>query len=342
MKKGFRSKSLYSLLLAVLLLSLMPLFNVEAQNEPQTYVIEAGAFGPQDTGVVVNDFAPRTLRVRRGDIVQWHFNSLHTVNTSTETTVLLITQMFDGQERLQFNPEIVTGDLEEGSVFEAGKHSGFVILENGVDTFSLVMDVEPGIYRYHCDLHPGMEGVIIVTNNDDEVLPPEEVAVIAEQQMAAAINNGLRALSNTLDTFPDETEDGVLEVQIGISSGHTNVHYFFPPIGTITVGESVTWTVSPGVEVYTINLPAPREQTDTPTEVIERRVTDEGETAYVLSELLIANTVSGADVTPSSEVRSGLLSPDQPFTLRFTEPGTYVYFSAIHGVRGAIIVNPER
>jgi plastocyanin len=342
MKVSVRLKIVYSLLLVMLLLSLMPLLSVQAQDEPRTYVIEAGAYGPQDTGIAVNDFAPRTVTVRRGDIVQWHFNSLHTVNTSAETTVLLITQMFDGQERLQFNPEIVTGDIENGSVFEAGKHSGFVILENGVDTFSLVMDVEPGIYRYHCDLHPGMEGVIVVTDNDEEVLSPEEVTVMGEQQMAAAINNGLRALSDTLDTFPDETEDGVLEVQIGVSSGQTSVHYFFPPIATITVGESVTWTVAPGVEVYTINLPAPREQTDTPTEVIERRVTDEGETAYVLSELLIANTTSGAEITTSSEVRSGILGPDETFTLTFTEPGTYVYFSAIHGVRGAIIVNPER
>jgi plastocyanin len=328
----------------VLILSVLSLFSgvVLTQEAQQTYPVTAGAFGPVGTGIVVLEFVPQTLQVHRGDIVEWEFVNLGTINTGEERIPVTITHEIEGTPRLVFNPEIVNATLTNGSNYEVNKNSGLIHLEPDENTFSLVMDVEPGFYRYHNDLFPEMTGVIEVVDDTVEIPSVEEVVDASEQYIQLTIQRGLSLLSQTLQEFPASPEGDNLPVQIGAADDGIQIHFFFPPIATIQVGQSVTWTVAPGRQVYTVNLPAPPEsEEDTHIfEIVEVVSDNGGETNYLLTDLLIANIESGATVLAGDEIRSGILGTGSSFTLTFAEPGTYIYFSVIEGIRGAIIVKP--
>jgi plastocyanin len=59
------------------------------------------------------------------------------------------------------------------------------------------------------------------------------------------------------------------------------------------------------------------------------------------TDVLTANAKSGVEVAADSNVKSGFLAPGQSFTLKFTKPGAYTYFCALHpNMFGNIVVLP--
>jgi plastocyanin len=82
--------------------------------------------GMTDVSIVDFAFQPRAIFVGQGDTVQWTNtgNAQHTVDSDTE-------------------------------IFESD------VLDPG-ETFSYTFG-EPGVFPYHCDIHPHMRGMVIVT-----------------------------------------------------------------------------------------------------------------------------------------------------------------------------------
>jgi plastocyanin len=196
--------------------------------------------------------------------------------------------------------------------------------------FSLVIDVEPGTYAYYCDVHPGMVGSIEVVDNATTVPGPEEALVAGASELAASGGQGLQTAMQTDMQVPATAEDGGLEVQAGLQAGVAAVLDFFPSVAVIEAGQSVSWTVPPGMEPHTVTWPAPP-----PGSEVTIIPQDAGAPILALSEAAFPSIESGAEVGNGDSFNSGIMIPGQSFTLQFTEPGVYNYVCFLHaGMRG--------
>jgi plastocyanin len=202
--------------------------------------------------------------------------------------------------------------------------------------FSLVMDVEPGTYSYFCDIHPGMTGVITVVDDATPVPSPAEVLETAAAQLAMNAGMGMQAATEASMRPPVMTEDGGLAVDAGLQAGLAAVLAYFPSVAVIEAGQSVTWTIAPGMEPHSVTWPPLPPGSE--VEVIPQ---DAGPPIIALSEHAFPSIESGAEIGAGDDFNSGLMFPGQSYTLTFTEPGVYNYLCFIHpGMQGAVVVMP--
>lgn len=134
-------------------------------NEPlpadtgETFIVWAGGnlLGQSNTR-----FYTAELQIHRGDTVTWQFYGPHNVHF-----------------RVADGPAAFEANIESGAVFQGeDANSGILNISANPDEpteFSLVFDVDPGVYEYLCDIHPGMRGTIEVVADDVEILTPSEV-----------------------------------------------------------------------------------------------------------------------------------------------------------------------
>jgi plastocyanin len=95
---------------------------------------------------------------------------------------------------------------------------------------------------------------------------------------------------------------------------------FYPSSITVDAGDTVVWT-SPTAEVHSISIPVP------------------GQTAPPASDPSAPTVVGGSTYDGTSYVSSGFIAGGAKYSVKFTTPGTYTYFSIPQGfVSGTVVV----
>jgi len=230
--------------------------------------------------------------------------------------------------------------LKSGDAYKADGGSGILPAGPGADTFSVVMDVEPGTYNYLCDLHPGMVGTIVVVDDATTIDSPADV----EKQGKAEMDAAIAAVQPQYSTLSEkglvqqisEVTDDKVEVSNGAAEGNAIIARYFPSTSIIHEGQSVTWTVPLGLDVHTVNFPLPKDNVLPDISVVPD---SKGQPHILLPDTYVQNAKDGDEVTADKAVGSGFVLPGQSITYKFPKAGTYNYFCAIHpGQVGTIVV----
>ncbi|MCI0713787.1 MAG: plastocyanin/azurin family copper-binding protein [Chloroflexi bacterium] len=353
-KQLFRWALPGALLLGVLAGVLIPRIRAQAQEmEPQTYTVLAGDGTFFNTHVLA--FAPQSLQVHRGDTIMWRITGgFHNVHFETQPSELVIAPEVDGEPLPQINPAWLFPSTVDGAVYEGGEANSGLSLdpENPSWTFSLVMDVEPGIYPYFCDLHPGMLGTINVVDDETEIPGPEETLAVAVAELEMQSGLSVQSAMEALMQQPTFADDGSLLVSAGLQVGAAHVFDFFPSVAVIEAGQSVTWSVPDNSQEphFVAWPPVP------PGSEFEIVPQEAGPPILALGENFYPSVESGSEIGNGDNFNSGALIPSIGFgsqtftgeglagpsyTLTFVEPGVYNYICFVHpGMTGAVVVMP--
>jgi plastocyanin len=260
-------------------------------------------------------------------------NSVHNIHFEQEPVPLIIAPEVEGQPLVQFNPGVAFRTIETGTSYQGGDaNSGAPLAPEDV-VFSLVMDIEPGVYSYFCDVHPGMVGLVTVVPDDTAIPSPSEATLQGSIEFGSTIQ-AARAAALELEAQPAEA--GMVQVGSG-DTGRASVNQYFPFVTEITAGDSVTFGIpETSVEVHTISWPPARDQDVSPIPM------EGGPPVLLLGPGTAPLTQSGASVGVGDAFSSGLFEPGQSFTLTFAEPGIYPFVCNIHpGMNGVIVVEAD-
>jgi plastocyanin len=304
--------------------------------EAQNFFVQAGALGTGNIEILA--FAPQSIQIHRGDTVTWFINSFHNVRFANGPAEMVIVADVNGQPMPQLDPAIAYPTINSGDTYTGGElGSGLPDPTSPNKSFSLVMDVEPGVYSYVCDIHAGMVGLINVVADTETIPGAAEVALQGASELRAAIDAATPALLE-LETIAAAPADNGVQVQVGNGgTGRATVNQFFPLAATITAGQSVTWNIpADSVEPHTVSWPITRGQDFVPVPVEEGKPP-----VLVMGPSVLPMTESGASVNAGDDFSSGFFLPGQSFTLTFNEPGVYPYTCNIHpGMNGVVVVEP--
>ena len=292
-------------------------------------------------GIETLAFFPQTLKVHKGDTVNFQFRGFHNVRFDQKPLQLVVVSDIDGKKLPEFNPAILFPTAKSGDSFKAGVNSGIAVLVSpGGPAFSLVMDADTGTYNYICDVHPGMVGTIAVVDDNTAIPSPDEIDKANQDGVAGAIGDGDKAILSALKKFTPDVKGDTLQVSAGLQEGGTAVTRFYPEDATITVGQSVTWTVPGGFDIHTVNFPlAKTGRIDIFAPTMDSKKNLHG----LITDAANPSVKSGAEFTGDGSATSGILAPTQSFTLKFTKPGVYAYYCAVHPTQfGTIEVVPPQ
>jgi plastocyanin len=302
-----------------------------------TYTVQAGAFG--EANVEVLAFAPSLLQVHRGDTVTWHVTSLHNTHFGEQVEPSFITEDIGGKPTLIGNPNIFFATLENGSSYTGGEGTGsFPTGDTLKSTFSLVMDVEPGFYSYHCDVHNGMAAVIEVVADDQTIPSPMQVAAMTDKELDDQINPAIGAYFAAAATAPTQAVDGVITVATGIGgTGGASSLTFVSPLAIIKTGESVTWTVPADSRTPHFVNSVPFDPAALPSVIPQEN--EGGPPTLLAGPAILGTKADGATVAAGESFNSPMLGAGASFTLTFQDPGVYPYICHVHpGMSGVVIV----
>lgn len=321
----------YILITLVLLLSISV---VQAQDTNQEYFVQYGAFGPGN--IAVYAFAPTDLQVHRGDTVTWILDAETNVHFEEAPLPVFIPTEVNGQQMPIYNPGIAFATIESGAVYSGGDVNsgalGIVSQDLALETFSLVIDLEPGVYTYFSDLHP-RSGTITVVPDDQDIPSPIEVTELATLQLETAIDAGVLALEEMPLTNEGDDSNRIL-VGKRVGDGTTYLRQFFPPILYIQAGETVTWEVpAENRDGHTITWPSFE------LGQLLQEIEGTAETVYGFGPILKSITFDG-DVISANQPFNALVPGGNSLTVTFEEPGIYPYVDNLHvrGMQGMIVV----
>ncbi len=307
--------------------------------QSQNFVVQAGGQGAANVEVLA--FAPSNIQVHRGDTITWVITSFHNVHLGEAPAEFAIFPEIDGKPVPQFNPAVAFPSIENGAAYTGGDaNSGLPGGEGFTGTFSYVIDLEPGIYTYFCDIHPGMAGTIEVVADDVAIPSPSDVALMAAgevAQQAGAVLEDYFAENATASPF---AVDGVATINMGTSgTGRALSLSFVSPLAVIKAGESVTW-VNPadGIDPHFVNSADYNPETLLDIVPVEQAG---GPPMMTFGPGFLGTTQSGATVKAGESFHSPFIFPGQSFTLTFAEPGVYPFICHIHpGMGGGVVVQP--
>lgn len=302
-----------------------------------TYMVQAGGFG--EANVEVLAFAPSYLKVHRGDTVMWHVTSLHNMRFGDSDEPLIVVEDMNGKPTPVGNPKIFFPTLPSGSAYTGGDaNSGLPSVDAMKSAYSLVMDVEPGLYTYRCDVHPGMTGIIEVVADSEAVPTPTEVDAAAAKELDDQINPAIGAYFAMVASAPTQAVDGVFTISAGTSgTGRASSLNFSSPLAFIKAGEQVKWVVP-------ADSPTPHFINTVPFD--PAKIADiipqdnpNGPPTLLAGPGFLGTTADGATVAAGEGFNSAALNPGQSFTLTFKDPGVYAYICHVHpGMSGVVIV----
>jgi plastocyanin len=302
-----------------------------------TFTVQAGAFG--EANVEVISFAPSLLQVHRGDTVSWHVTSLHNIHFGEKLDPFFIVEEIGGKPTLVGNPRVLIPTLKNESAYTGGDATGsFPSGATLKSTFSVVMDLKPGLYSYHCDVHRGMAGVIEVVPDDQAIASPSKVAAEIGKELDDQIDAAIAAYFGAVAAAPTKATAGVLTVATGIGgTGGASSLSFVSPLAIIKAGESITWVVPGDSRTPHFINSVPFDPAALPS--IVPKDNPGGPPTLLAGPAILGTTVDGATVAAGQSFNSPLLEAGASFTLKFKDPGVYPYICHVHpGMAGVVIV----
>jgi plastocyanin len=349
----------------------------KASVAPRTVTVLVG--GGQDT-IVLDNFFPKTLRVRVGDTVVWKFNGdenhhFHTVTFPGgpfagpkaavsgggpgEAIPGRWVPVPGGQPgELMRNPVEAWPTVKPGGPAET--YDGTTYVNSGhmrkrprvpgmpaSQAFSLTF-TRPGIYRYVCAAHPHMQGTIEVVPADVADVPSQaeiDKQAKAEADHLLALVEKAKRLGKTIRSEPGPNGTMFWFVRAGgfdTSGEMRGLHFdFLPKDLTVKAGDTVIWEA---VDVHTITFnPTP----PVPDPFIVRPQPD-GPPLLLQNPKVFQPSKPAQVYDPTQYFNSSLLGMIVPrgtsWALTFDKPGVYEYICALHheaGMKGTITVVPR-
>jgi plastocyanin len=213
----------------------------------------------------VNDFFPHTVSIHAGDSLRFHFNKFHTVDipvrgggpiptiTPSGATVSGVNDAagqpfwFNGQPDLQFNEAL----LKVSGFGKRFAYTGAKRVESGLiqgpPKPMTVRFPKRGTYRYFCDIHNGMTGVVRVVAKRARVRSARQDAAIVKRRLDRSYAS-VKQLESTQPP-PDV-------ISVGASAaGGVEYYGYFPTKMTVPAGTTVRFQM-PGnsTEVHTASI----------------------------------------------------------------------------------------
>jgi plastocyanin len=297
-------------------------------------------------------FQSKTVTINQGGSVEWlGLQQFHTVDFPAKggadlplfvhsKTVAGVNDFagnpfwFDGTEpSAEFNSRLngpIGGKTYNGS---SRVDSG----ASGPKAFTLTF-TKPGVYKYYCDVHPGMIGYVIVKAKGTPIPSARQAAAALTKQLTNEILSAPKLLQSSTHV-PANTVD------LGVGADGLALYHFFPATLNVKAGTVVTFRVPPGeqTEGHTASFGPTAYLT-----ALSKSSSDAAtqETAYPSS-----NPADGPiQLSPSSHgngfASTGTLNQDPsgffPTSekIQFTTPGTYHFYCLIHPfMSGTIVVH---
>jgi plastocyanin len=313
----------------------------------------AKALGNDSPGL--NGFTSQTVTIHQGDSVKWTglVTGFHTVDLPalggkdlplivSGKTVTGVADAagspfwFDNNVPiLGFNPQLLAPS--GGLTYNGTKRidSGLPVLPHSPDTLKVTF-TKPGVYRYFCDVHPGMIGYVVVRAKSKPVPSAKQDAAALTKQLTTAILGAAKAAK------AKQPSD---HVSLGLSTKQGfELYGMFPASLTVKPGTVVTFSMSAhSREVHTASF-GPAKYLTTLANSIASPAFDQ-QAVYPSS-----NPQAGPiQLSPTSNgngfANTGLLDrePTTPLPasgrIDFTKPGTYHFICLIHPfMHGTIVV----
>jgi plastocyanin len=217
------------------------------------------------TGNDVNDFFPHRVTIHVGDSVRFVPSGFHTVDLPGRRSgnLPIITPAaqaiagsvdaagapfwFNGQRQLGFNPRLLTSAFGKRRSYNGSTAvlSGLP-LSNAPKAMSVRFS-KAGTYRYFCDVHPGMTGIVHVVSPRSSVPSAAQDRRTLRRQEASGLATA-KALAKT-------AAPGNNTIDVG-AQGKGNVSFFafIPTALTVPHGTTVTFRMNAGTEIHTATI----------------------------------------------------------------------------------------
>ena len=219
----------------------------------------------QPTASDVNDFFPHEVRIHVGDKVRFVPNGFHTVDLPGPRTRKLpiitpaaqaITGVldaagapfwFNGQQQVGFNRRLLTSAFGKSRSYTGSKAvlSGLPLSQRPKPM--TVKFSKAGTFRYFCDVHPGMSGIVRVVSSKSTV----PTAAQDRRTLARQVSSTLATAKKLSSTPPP----GNNTVDIG-AQGKGNVSFFafIPSTLTVPHGTTVRFRMNASTEIHTATI----------------------------------------------------------------------------------------
>jgi len=251
--------------LGVTLVLAIPTAAVAAQKDVSLGPPRANQQALQPTVSDVNDFFPHEVRIHVGDKVRFVPSGFHTVDLPGRRTRKLpiitpaaqaITGVldaagapfwFNGQKQVGFNRQLLTSAFGKSRNYDGSKAvlSGLPLSQRPKPM--TVKFNKAGTFRYFCDVHPGMRGIVRVVSAKATVPTAAQDRRTVSRQAATTL-----ATAKTLASTPPP---GNNTVDIG-AQGKGNVSFFgfIPNALTVPRGTTVTFRMNASTEIHTATI----------------------------------------------------------------------------------------
>jgi plastocyanin len=301
-------------------------------------------------------FSIGTVTINQGDSVMWEgLSGFHTVDlpgpsgrdlplfVRTAPTVTGVNDFagnpfwFDGVEpSVEFNPQL--NDSIGGKTYNGTGRvdSGDLAASTLPNTFKVTF-TKPGVYKYFCDVHPGMVGYVVVRAMGRPIPSARQDQATLTKQLTTLILSARKLVS---------TKPPTDHVYLGASgAAGVALYHFFPATLSIKAGTIVTFLVPPGerTEGHTASF-GPASYLTALSNSSSDAATQQ--TAYASSNPALGPIQLGPASHGNGFVNTGILDRDPTGLFRssekiqFTKPGTYHFICLIHSfMTGTIVVH---
>ena len=310
-------------------------------------------------GTDVNDFFPHRVTIRAGDRVRFVPTALHTVNLPArgggKLPLILPTGQkvagavdaagapffFNGQDQVGFNPRLLTSNFGKRRTYTGSSQvlSGLPLARRPQPM--TVRFPRTGTFRYFCDLHLGMTGIVRVVGSRRRVPSAREDRASVREQVASTLRTARSLVRNSRQ--PANTVDVGLE-----GRGRANFFGFAPARLTVPTGTTVTFREGARSETHTATF-GPGNPASEPTSYLGQIAGSLESPAFDPRAVYPSDPGPAAPFTPTYHGNgfwnSGALDrdPGTPLptsnTVRFSAPGTFTVYCLIHPfMRGTVTV----
>jgi plastocyanin len=324
-----------------------------AQKDVSLGPARAASKALQSTGSDVNDFFPHQVTIHPGDTVRFVPNGFHTVDLpgSRKSRLSIFTPTgqpiagsvdaagapfwFNGQSSLGFNPSLLQQGFGKRRSYTGAKAvlSGLP-LSNKPKPMT-VRFARTGTYRYFCDVHFGMTGVVRVVRASRPVPSAAADRRTLRRQVATTLATA-KALPRTATPPPANTVDVGLQGKGGVS-----LFAFVPNALTVPTGTAVTFRMGARSEIHTATI-GPGDPEKQPTSylgqieaglqgpVLDPRGVLPSEPPGALAALTPTFHGNGFWSSGVLDLDPGTATVPPSRAVRFTAPGAYQVFCMIH------------